>query len=154
MQPSGCSFGVSNVLGKTILTEDRRGCVDQFPPTAVQLILLQRYPKVQTNKKFATRIPEEPRHFSVNCTTSDRKAYSACGVVERDARRKVRRADTGVGFSRTAGFISTVTVRPMIALAVRVLTLEWLLPTACRRIKKSIHKTLELFYFPILLHEL
>ena len=48
MQPSGCSFGARMVPGKTILTEDPRGCVDQFPPTAVQLILLKRCPKMQS----------------------------------------------------------------------------------------------------------
>jgi putative DNA methylase len=35
------------VLGKTILTEDPRGCVDQFPATAGQLNALQRCQKVQ-----------------------------------------------------------------------------------------------------------
>ena len=51
MQPSGCSSGARTVPGKTILTEDPRGCVDQFPPTAVQLILLQRCQKVQIYRK-------------------------------------------------------------------------------------------------------
>ena len=52
----GCSFGARNVPGKTILTEDPRGCADQFPPTAVQLILLQRCPKVQPGMTTRWRI--------------------------------------------------------------------------------------------------
>jgi hypothetical protein len=39
------------VLGKTVLTEDPRGCVDQFPATAGQLNALQRCQKVQQYHK-------------------------------------------------------------------------------------------------------
>ena len=60
MQPLGCSFGARTVLGKTILREDPHGCVDQFPPTAVQFVLLQRCPKVPKQVE-GIKIAEEGR---------------------------------------------------------------------------------------------
>ena len=69
MQPSGCSFGARNVPGNTILTEDPRGCVDQFPPTAVQFILLQRCPKVQVYDANGNQQIEQPAIGNRRTTT-------------------------------------------------------------------------------------
>jgi hypothetical protein len=51
------------VLGKTILTEAPRGCVDHFPATAEQLNALQRYQKAQgIAYGYKVSLQQHPRH--------------------------------------------------------------------------------------------